>query len=122
MSHSNSASPVLVSARYALRNPLRNPLRLQRNPPVHPVRRWKCLDPGVEYLPPHEEHAVKILELSLSDLELALRLSSQLRLLEDSNLPLEIPESLQHLNPGDWYLVEELRSRLMFERRLHLLQ
>jgi hypothetical protein len=121
VSHSNWVFPVLVSVRFDLSlnlPPLLKPPCL----PVHPVRRWKCLDPGVEYSPPHEEHVVKILELSLSDLELALRLSSQLRLLEDSNLPLEIPESLQHLNPLDWHLVEELRSRLMFERRLHLLQ
>jgi hypothetical protein len=80
------------------------------------------LVPGVEYSPPHKEHDVQILELSLPDLELALRLSKQLLLAEEHNLPLEIPASLQHLNPLDWYLVEELHNRLMFERRLHLLQ
>ena len=65
---------------------------------------------------------MQILELSLSQLELALRLSKQLSLAEEHNLPLEIPESLKHLNPLDWALVENLHLNLMWEKRLHRLQ
>lgn len=65
---------------------------------------------------------MQILELNLSELELALRLSKQLSLAEEYNLPLEIPESLRHLNPLDWALVENLRDNLMWEQRLHRLQ
>ena len=64
---------------------------------------------------PHED-AIRSQEMSLEELELALKVTNQAHRRESPLEPLMIPNELKHLSPLDWEIVDSLYLTLEVEK------